>query len=50
MKENLTSKTGHFHVAKIGHYHVAVTKQKNLDFLLFPVSADTGKMIRNDLA
>jgi len=26
MKENLTSKTGHFHFAKSGHYHVAGTK------------------------
>ena len=25
MKENLTSKTGHFHFAKSGHYHVAGT-------------------------
>jgi len=26
MKENLTSKTGHFHFAKSGHYHVAGTE------------------------
>ncbi len=27
MKENLTSKTGHFHFAKIGDYHVAGTER-----------------------
>jgi len=34
MKENLTSKTGHFHFAKSGHYHVAGTDKK-LDKKLF---------------
>jgi hypothetical protein len=27
MKENLASKTGHFHFAKSGHYHVAGTER-----------------------
>jgi len=34
MKENLTSKTGHFHFAKTGHYHVAGTFSKKGSKLL----------------
>jgi len=31
MKENLTSKTGHFHFAKTGHYHVAATQKLEIN-------------------